>query len=257
MRGKTGSILAAFAWVVIIASLSHSLKHYKPRPAGLFSRITSFHRDCPMKLLINILLLGIRIGYGIASAWVWDLSIFQDEVAIGWPFGLGYGSILLIIVIFNIAGFFEENEDKVLIKQRLARGQIHDAELNIVKKPTWWSRAMGNRFASDDDRLRDMANIAGEVSAGRPTERRPTQTIEMGNMNIRQRSSSRPPDDPFRDESPHGGRGDGTGAQRPVVSRLQSDRASVRTDLTGQTLTQANINSAAIPQQTVRSMLDV
>lgn len=259
IRGKAGAIFAAAAWIVIVLSLLHSLKNYKARTSGFANKINAFCRDCPTKLFVTILLLGIRVAYGIASAWIWDLSIFREDVMIGWPFGLGYAPILLAIVVFEIAGFVEENEDKKLIQQRIARGRIHDAELNIVKKPSWWSRNVADRFASDNQRLRNMTT---EVGGGRPTTRNITQTIEMGNMNLRQRSRSRPPEDPFRDESPPAGRGEGTGAQtlglsRPGVSRMQSDAASARTDLTGQTLTPQTTNVEALPQQRIRSMLDV
>lgn len=254
IRGKAGAILAACAWIVIIASLNHSLMVYKSYPSGTFSKLVAFSRDCPKKLFFAIILLGIRVAYGIASAWLWELSMFNEDVMIGWPFGLGYGPILLVMVVFEIAGFLEENEDKKLIKQRVARGRIQDAELNIIKKPNWWSRNVVDRFANDDERLR---NMTAEVGGGRPTARNITQTIEMGNMNVRQRSTSRPPDDPFRDESPPGGRGAGTGVQRPAANRIQSDAASARTDLTGQTLMSQSTNAEAVPQQRIRSMLDV
>lgn len=259
IRGKVGAIFAACAWFVIVYSLHHSLRHYKPRERGFFNKINAFCRDCPTKLFINIILLAIRIAYGIASAWFWDLTILNDDVTVGWPFGLGYGPILLIIIVFEIAGLVDENEDKILIQQRIARGRIHDAELNITKKPSWWSRNIGDRFASDESRLRNMTT---EVGGGRPTTRNISQTIEMGNMNIRNRSRSRPPEDPFRDESPPAGRGEGIGALRAPLgpSRLNSDAASTRTGdtaLTGQTLTPQGTNLEAVPQQRIRSMLDV
>jgi len=269
-RTKAGSIIAACAWITIVVSLSHSMKHYKPRERGFFNKINGFCRDCPTKTFLNLILLGIRVGYGIASAWIWDITIFQDDVMVGWPFGLGYSPILLILVVNEIAGFMEENEDVILLRQRVARGHIYDRELNIVKKPNWWSR-VGDRFASDDERLRNMTaemGVAATAGARQPTSstrasRNPTQVFEMGNMNIRQRSSSRPADDPFRDDSPPGGRGEGTGAQRLGISRLQSDAGSTRTDvtgrtdLTGQTLASTGTNVETVPQQRIRSMLDV
>jgi hypothetical protein len=271
-RTKAGAVIAACAWITIIVSLWHSLKHYKPRERGFFNKINAFCRDCPTKIFLNLILLGVRVGYGIASAWIWDITIFQDGVMVGWPFGLGYTPILLIIVVNEVAGYFETNEDRVILRQRVARGQIYDRELNIVKKPNWWSR-VGDRFASDDERLRNMTAEAGVVAGQnqntrqpQPTStaarspRNPTQTFEMGNMNIRQRSSSRPADDPFRDDSPPGGRGEGTGAQRLGVPRLNSDAASMRTDVTGTTLGTQGTNTTnveAVPQQRIRSMLDV
>jgi len=258
IRGKAGALLAVCAWIVIVFSLQHSLQVYRQPAPGLFNKIGAFIRACPTKLFLNIILLGVRLGYGIVAAWNWDFSIFRQDVMIGWPFGLGYAPILLIIIAYNVWGFTEENEDKQLIKQRTARGRVQDAELNIVKKPNWWSRNMASRFANDDERLRNMTN---EVGGGRPTARNIDRTIELGNMNIRQRSSSRPAEDPFRDESPPGGRGVGTGAsvqaQRPGATRMGTDAASVRTEMTGQTLTSQTTNVEVQPQQRIRSMLDV
>ncbi|KAF2174772.1 hypothetical protein K469DRAFT_704375 [Zopfia rhizophila CBS 207.26] len=252
-RGKVGAVLAVMAWFVICYSLYHSIKCYKPRTTGIWNKFNSFCRHCPAKLFVTILLLAVRLGYGIASAWFWDLSIFQDNVVIGWPFGLGYGPIFLILFVFEIAGFIEENEDKIIIQQRRDRGQANDQELGIVKKPHWWSRNWIERYQTDEQRLRSMTN---EVGGGRPTARRLTQSIEMGNMNIRNRSRSRPPEDPFRDQSP--ARLSSTGGARMTVSKMDSDAASTMTDnsgatgMTGRTLTSEN----AKPQR-IRSMLDV
>ncbi|KAF2470355.1 uncharacterized protein BDR25DRAFT_303877 [Lindgomyces ingoldianus] len=257
-REKAGAILAAIAWFVICYSLHHSLKHYKPRATGFFNRINSFCHYCPTKLFAAIVLLAIRIGYGIASAWVWDLSIFQDDVVVGWPFGLGYGSILLIIVVFEVAGFMEQNEDQVIIQQRQDRGRVVDAELGLVKKPNWWSRNWAERYQNDDQRLRNMTT---EFGGGRPTTRQAQQSIEMGNMNIRNRSRDRPPEDPFRDQSPSGSRQASVAGNRLTVSRLDSDVASTTTSnseatgLTGRTLTSENTQN--VPPQRIRSMLDV
>jgi hypothetical protein len=250
-REKAGAILAAIAWIVICVSLNHSLKHYKPRAVGVFNKITAFFRDCPLKIVLALILLAIRIGYGIASAWIWDLSIFQDGVQVGWPFGLGYAPILLIIVVFEIAGFVEQNEDKVIQQQRRARGQMYDQELGIVQKPSWWSRNWAARYQTDEQKLKNMTR---ETGGGRPTGRRMAENIELGNMNIRNRSRSRPPGDPFRDQSPQSS----VSNARLTVGRTDSDTASTRTgatQLTGRTLTTDNPESA--PPQRIRSMLDI
>ncbi|CAI6339085.1 unnamed protein product [Periconia digitata] len=267
-RGKAGAVMAALAWLVICVSLYHSMHHYKSTPPGIFGKIASTARNCPWHLLAVILILAVRVAYGLAAAWIWDLSVFQKDVHIGWPFGLGYGSILLVIVVFEIAGFLQENEDKQLIAQRIARGRVQDAELNLVRKPNWWNRHMANRFASEEQRLREMTREVGGggggggggEEGGRGSMRATSGAdVEMNdlNMKIRNRSTSRPPNDPFRDESPPRGRG-GTG-------RVESETASVRTertDLTGQTLggggSHAGAESrAGVPQQRIRSMLDV
>jgi hypothetical protein len=255
-REKAGAIIAFVAFLVICFSLHHSLKHYKPRAVGVFSKINAFCRDCPTKLFIVMLLLAIRIGYAIASAWIFELTIFKDDVHIGWPFGLGYGPIIAIIAVFEVAGFIEKNEDEIIIEQRRQRGILHDRELGITKKPNWWARNIADRYKSDDQRLRDMTN---NFDHGRPTGRDDGQNIEMGNMNLRDRSRSRPPEDPFRDQSPDVSRQSSlAAATRLTVNRTESDAASTTsraTGLTGHTLTSEQME--AMPPQRIRSMLDV
>lgn len=201
------------------------------------------------------------MAYGIASAWLWDLSIFQDDVNIGWPFGLGYGTIALILIVFEIAGFVEENEDKIILAQRRERGREQDAEIGYTKKPNWWSRNWTDRYGTADQRLKNMTT---EVGGGRPTARGITQTIEMGNMSIRNRSRDRPADDPFKDGSDHSRQSSLAVPTRLLARRTDSDAASANTDrtdgtrgteMTGRTLTTDNLNNAQ-PQR-VRSMLDI
>ncbi|KAF2200536.1 hypothetical protein GQ43DRAFT_456356 [Delitschia confertaspora ATCC 74209] len=244
-REKVGAIFAAIALFVICFSLWHSLHHYKPRTTGFWRKIDTFCHYCPTKLFLAILILAIRVGYGIASAWLWEISIFQDDVNIGYPYGLGYGTILLIIIIFEIAGFFEENEDKVIIEQRRERGIMTDRELGIVKKPHWWNRNWADKYASDDARLR---NMAGEVGGGRATARNIERNIELGNMGLRNRSRSRPNEDPFRDPEPGSANKAGAGLS---TTRTVSDMDAAST-MTGRTLTVEDTK----PQQ-VRSMLDI
>ncbi|KAF2707336.1 hypothetical protein K504DRAFT_54886 [Pleomassaria siparia CBS 279.74] len=255
-REKAGAIIAAVAWFVIIYSLHHSMKHYKPRVTGFWNRVNTFCAFCPLKLFSTIILLGIRVGYGIASAWLWDLSIFQDDVAIGWPFGLGYGAILLIVIIFEIAGFVEENEDLIIINQRRERGREDDANLGYTRKPSWWSRNWADRYGTADQKLKNMTT---EVGGGRPTQRNLEQTVEMGNMNLRNRSLSRPRDDPFRDQTADDSRQSSVAPPtRSGARRMDSDAASAvtdKTEMTGITLTSEH--AAAAPPQQMRSMLDI
>jgi hypothetical protein len=268
IRFKAGAILAAAALVVICVSLHHSLKHYKPRGRGIFGAFNTFCVHTPTKIFLGIIVLGIRIAYGIVMAWKWDLSIFKYDGEIGWPYGLGYAPILLIIIVFNIAGFVEDNEDKRILAQRRARGIDADRELGFTKKPHWWSWGRTEYHMTPEQRLRAMAT---EVDPGRPSQRTGgTSDMELGNMGgLRDRSRSRPPEDPFRDDvvgSPLAERpserresaGPMLGA-RLDMPRRESDNASTmtgRTDATGATgLTGTTINQSQ-PQR-IRSMLDV
>lgn len=230
-RDKTGALLAFCAWTVICYSLWHSLKHYKK---GLWTA-------CPPKLATAILLLAMRLGYGIASAWNWNLSIAKVGVQLQWPFGFGYAPILLILIVFEVAGIFEENEDKILMNQRTARGRMHDAELNIIRKPTWWQKNVKDRYLSDEQRLK---KITTEIQGGRASTQHTEPDVEMRSLSAEAGSA---PANPFRDAPP-----DTRGGH------AQSETSSTRTDTT---LKSDSIDSrgtvATSSQQQIRSMLDV
>ena len=271
-RFKAGSIFAALAYFVIIYDLRHNLHYYKPHPPGIWKSFDNFLTHTPVRLFFAIIVLGIKVAYTIASAWIWDISVMKYNVQPAWPYSLGYGTSLLIIIIFNIWGYIDRNEDLELIDQRRTRGRTTDAELGIVKKPAWWSRARGNFYLSDEQRLR---NLTTEIGGGAPT-RHLAQNVELGNMNIsrtatlpgltverdseitsapglRDGSRSRPRDDPFRDSSPESDRGR-RGSLMPALGREQStvtiaSNESGRSGMTGTTLN--------APPQKVRSMLDI
>ncbi|OCK82425.1 hypothetical protein K432DRAFT_349054 [Lepidopterella palustris CBS 459.81] len=248
-REKAGAIMAALAWFAICFSLHHSLYYYKPRASGLWNKINSFCLHCPTKLFLSIAVLSVRIAYALASAWEWNISIFKYNVDLGWPFGLGFGTTLVIIFILEIAGYLEENEDKIIIDQRRERGRSVNQELGLVNKPSWWSKAQGDRHLDDEQRLR---NLTTEIGGGRPTARHVTANVELGNMRtLRNRSRDRPAEDPFRDHSPTQ---DSIAGNRLTVARTESDNASTRTGATGMTGRTLGENTQP---QTIRSMLDV
>ncbi|KAL5387459.1 hypothetical protein PMIN02_008120 [Paraphaeosphaeria minitans] len=237
-RAKAGALVAALAWAVIAFSLTHTLRTFHPGKPLLSA--------LPKHLLLNLLFLALCTAYAIASSFSWSLALANQHVSIAYPFAMGYAPLLLILLTANVAGFRTENEDKQLIAQRGARGRAHDAELNLVKKPEWWGRNRAARFASDDERL---GNMAGEAGGGRPTAR----AMEMGDMKVRQRSRSRSVRDPFRDESPERDRGTGTGMQArgsEVARGGNEASASMEVEATSQP-------AGPAPQQRIRSMLDV
>ncbi|KAL1621980.1 hypothetical protein SLS56_008924 [Neofusicoccum ribis] len=266
-RFKAGAILSVLAWIVIVVSLHHSLHHYRPRPAsgGIMLRINSFCTYCPTKLFLALIVLAVRLAYALASAWVWEISLLKYDVQPGWPYGLGYGTTFLLLVLFNVFGYIDENEDKLIFEQRRQRGQAADAELGITKKPSWWSKAQGDLHLTPDQRLRALA------SQGPGGDQPPlSASVELTDMRgnppsyfeapgsggqIRNRSRQRTdnaPENPFRDPSvPHDG-------ERRDIRRADSDDnastmtgATERTGMTGETLAEN------YPPQRVRSMLDV
>lgn len=189
-RFKIAGFLAFFAWCTICYSLRHSIHHYKPRNRGLFNRLFGFLRYCPTKFLLTIPLLLIKILYATASAFVWDLSPLKANGNFGWMYGLGHAPALLILIIFEIWGYLEPNEDRALMTQRAQRERTSDGELGIVKKPSWWSKLAGDRYLSNDARLKALTT---EVGGGRATGRNIEEAIELGILPL-------PSVDPFRDE---------------------------------------------------------
>lgn len=265
MRLKAGGFIAVLAWLVIIYSLHHSIKHYTPRSSNIFTRLTNFIHHCPTKLFLTIAILAIRIAYAIAASFSFDISIFKFDGNPVWPFTLGYGTCLLIIIVFEIAGWIEPNEDQVILRQRRERGHAVNAELGFVPKPSWWSKAAASMHMSADERLKAMTT---EVGGGRATARNISTNIELGNMNsgtMRNRSKPREAEDPFRDPSPAGTASslrpeeayrDGYVTEerrRPGAERAGSDASSTMTGATGMT---GNTLTDGQPQR-IRSMLDV
>jgi hypothetical protein len=272
-RFKAGSIFAALAYFVIIYDLRHNLHHYKPHHPGIWKSFDNFLAHTPARLFFAILVLGIKVAYTIASAWIWDISVMKYDVQPAWPYSLGYGTSLLILIIFNVWGFIDRNEDLELMDQRRARGRATDAELGIVKKPAWWNRARVEHYLTDEQRLRNMTT---EIGGGAPTARHLAQSVELGNMNIprsvtltgltvggdseissapgmKDRSRSRPRDDPFRDSSPEDERGR-RGSPMPALGREQSTITMGSIDSGRSGMTGTTLNG---PPQKVRSMLDI
>jgi len=270
-RFKIGGVFAALAYFTIIYDLRHNLHHYYPHEGGIFKSFDNFLTHTPARLFFSILVLGLQVAYAIAAACVWEINIMKYDVQPGWPYGLGYSTSLLIIIILNAWGYVERNEDLQLMAQRRARGRAVDAELGITKKPAWWRKARGDSHLSDEQRLRSFAY---EMGGGAPTARRIAQSIELGNMNIqrttalsgsgtadrdsefgdavglRDRSRSRPRDD----AGDHGEARGRSESLRPAVGR-EASNITVASNETGRSaLTGTTINA---PPQKIRSMLDI
>jgi Protein of unknown function (DUF2434) len=278
VRFKAAGILAACAYFVILYNLRHSLYYYKPRAPGWWRSIDNALVHTPAKLFFTITVLGIFVAYQIASAWEWNISIMKYDVQAGWPYGLGYGPCVLLIALFNLFGWLDENEDLQLIAQRRSRGRAVDAEIGITKKPAWWSKMSGDHHLSTEDRLRALTT---EVGGGRATAQRIATDVELRSMDrtnnpdlhlhrntefgasirrdseisaasgLRDRSRSRPRDDPFKDRSPADTRGR-DGASRPALGRGTSTASN---ETTGSALTGSTTVNAQ-PQR-IRSMLDI
>ena len=259
LRFKVAGILSGICYLVILYNLSHSLHYYKPRKQGRWAIVDTMLLHVPPRLLLSIAVLGVKVAYTNLSAWEWKYSLMKYNGDAVWPYALGYGPCLLIIIILNVWGLVDENEDLQLIVQRRIRGRAVDDELGLTRKPAWWQHTMAERYFSPEQRLRALA---AEVPQGNEVELAPinwpgktdattTTTAAAGTAasGLRDRSRSRPPQNPFRDVSPPArGR---LGEAAPALGRDKS-AASVQT--TGSAMTGTTLN--AQPQK-IRSMLDV
>jgi len=131
------------------------------------------------------------IGYGAACAFDFSISPLKVDANLGFMYGLGWGPIAMIILIHEIWGYVDPNEDRELIRQRRVRGAEIDQEMGITKKPHWWSRLNGeNRTMNMNDHI---ARNVSEIGGGRATTRNLERSIEMGNMPASKRRDSNKP----------------------------------------------------------------
>lgn len=179
-RFKAAAFFLFASWLITVFSLHHSIKHFKPRNRGLFNRAIGLIRFAPIKFLLTLPLSLAMIGYAATIAFDFDISPLNINVQLGWMYGLGWGSITAILLIYEVAGYVDPNEDRDLIRQRRIRGAEADQEMGITKKPHWWSRLHGvNGDMSVHERIK--RNV-GEIGGGAATTRGVERSIEMGNM---------------------------------------------------------------------------
>ncbi|KAL9116426.1 MAG: hypothetical protein Q9187_007049, partial [Circinaria calcarea] len=243
-RFKAGGFLALVAWCIICYSLQHSIHYYKPRNRGPFWSFIGFVRSAPTRFLLTIPLLGVVVGYAIASSFMWTINIGNENVNSAWLYGLGYAPVILIIIINEIAGFIVPNEDRALIQQRVDRGQAIDAELGIrTKKPAWWKASSGHGLTTEQ-RLKALTT---EIGGGRATTHNIGRTMELGNMPARPRDEENPFRDPdeitlLEDKGPE---------RRPGLGNPDREAESGRGISSATTATMAS-RTSQIPPQRVR-----
>ena len=161
LRFKAAGLLSAACFLVICLSMLHSKHHYK---APLWKR----------SMMPGIVLtLACHTGYWVASAWRWDLNPFNLETDLGFQYSLNYLTALSIIIQLNVRGFLRENEDKVLIMERAARGQEADAHITrdgVRVKPSWWSRSASDRTRAQNERDLELSIFAQPGNHARTIE---------------------------------------------------------------------------------------
>jgi uncharacterized protein DUF2434 len=262
-RFKACAIFLGIAYLIVWYCVRHNLHYYRPHRRNPLSFFTLLVRSFPPHLTLALVVVGVYIGYIAASAWLFNISIIKYDVAVVWPFALGYTPCILLLIIFNVAGYLEPNEDKALIQQRVERGRAADAEIGITKKPSWWSKARGDHHLDDLQRLRGMVadtNINSNEAAD--DNRVSGEAVEMANLPASRdaRSTANAFDTPstLRSRSESRNRLTMTESRGILLPPRRSDRLartpsnnSMASALTGNTL------GTEPKQQTIRSMLDV
>jgi len=190
-RFKVGAFSLFIAWLTIVFSLRHTIKHYLPRNRGPLNRLTGFIRYAPNKFLLTIPLSLLMIGYFAACAFDFAISPLKVGTNLSCMYGLGWAPIAAIFVVMEIAGYLDPNEDRELIKQRRIRGAEIDAELGYVKKPNWWRLLKdGNRNMNVHERI---ARNVSEIGGGMATTKNLQSSFEMGDMPIGKKEGSGKP----------------------------------------------------------------
>lgn len=171
-RWHAAGFTALAGTLLICYSLEHSIYRYKAPPTTPSSILKFYVRSAPSQYLVALALLGIKVGYAIAGAYIWDVSPLRYDVPSGYLYGLGYTPALLIIALFNICGFCELNEDRALLANRDVFETALADDVGIPgKRPPWWRK----------DRLRAIAReIIPYSSSPRTDHDDMTRFVELG-----------------------------------------------------------------------------
>jgi hypothetical protein len=204
------------------------------------------------------------IGYEVAIAFNFSFSPLRLGVNPAWLYGLGWIPIALIILIHEVSGFIEPNEDAELLRQRRKRSAEVDQEMGITKKPRWWSRLHGDFNINVQ---KSISKHVHDIGGGTATTRNVEQSIEMGILPTHKpidrtegtfplsqtspgmsESSNLSMDNGTRNSFDGRGRPQAIGAVGPITERSITPERSVST------FSETTLNA---PAQQIRSMLDV
>ncbi|KAL6923855.1 hypothetical protein ACHAPO_004694 [Fusarium lateritium] len=170
-RFKAGAFCLVVAWLTIVFSLYHSIKHYKPRHRGVFNRAVGSLRYVPFRFWLILPLSAATIAYQGFISWEFKYSIVKYNGNIPVIYCWGFLPALLILFIQYFYGLLTPNEDKELVRLRRERGEMLDRELGLVNKPAWWKRVRGDHLLTFKDKLtRNVHEIGGGRATGRRIE---------------------------------------------------------------------------------------
>lgn len=191
VRFKVAAFFLFGGWLTTSFSLQHSIKHYRPRNRGVFNRIFGVVGYIPLKFFFTLPLALLMIGYEAACAFDFSISPLKYDTNIATMYGLGWAPIALIFLVYEIAGVFNPNEDRELLRQRRVRGLEADQEIGITKKPFWWSRLHGDNRPGNVQT--QIAQNVAEIGGGRATTKNLERSIEMGNMPVSKKQDQNKP----------------------------------------------------------------
>lgn len=232
-----------------------------------------------------IMVILVRIGYGIAQAFDFTISVLKYNTNPIWPYILGYLPCILVLLIFNVWGFIDKNEDKELIRQRVERGQAADRELGYKRKPNWWSKSGGDHHLDDMSRLRGLVaseNIHSNAANGDAPQIRGDRHMSTGWSDMEMGVMRSPTTPGYNREAPpryadatktpsYGAESDGSltpgDRGRPISSMLYPDSLASPTERAswmgrghspgGQSQASAATGTTLANPQQVKSMLDI
>lgn len=246
IRFKMGAFFLFGAWLTIVFSLRQSIHHYRPRHRESLNRVTGAIRYVPLKLMLMIVLSLVLIGYDAACAFDFSISPLKLQPDLGLAYGLGWGPIILILVVNEVAGYANPNEDRELSRQRRVRDVDIDREMGITKKPSWWSRSHGEIMNVQNQIARNVLEIGGvaapasngvsAVNMGSlaDTSRTDQQSMRSASRLLHRQTSGRTPNPSSND-----------------VWRREQGSLNERSNSAN------SETSIAVSSQTIRSMLDV
>ncbi|KAG9246017.1 hypothetical protein BJ878DRAFT_498875 [Calycina marina] len=174
VRFKLGSFSLFGGWCTTVFSLGHSIHHYV---LPLNHRVLGVMKTIPLKFLLVLPLALITIGYSAALSFSFPISPLNLYPQLGYVYGLGWAPVFLIVLILEVYGYIDPNEDRELIKQRRKRGEEIDHRFGIVKKPAWW-RILHHRDFDVGVQERIRRNV-GEIGGGSATTRKIRDDVEM------------------------------------------------------------------------------
>ena len=206
-RFKASAFFSFAAWLTIVFSLHHSIKHYN---AGIghdesFRPIHRILSHVPTRCLLTLLLSLIMIAYTAACTFDFSISPLNLHPKLGMMYGLGWGVPFAIIIIFGLWGYIDPNEDRELIKQRRGRDVEANQEFGLVDKSHWWNRWHGQTVANNLPQA--IAWNVKQVEEGRSANGAIPNNIEMNNVSASAKSQTLDGVAKASDHRPTGGAG--------------------------------------------------